>query len=82
LFFNYIIKNQSIDKCDISPVNWVYPILTGHIYVLVAILKKIKNTVLFTKRIKINLNIKTIIVVSINLTNKIVEHGKNSRRRL
>jgi hypothetical protein len=42
LFFNYIIKNQSIDKCDISPVNWVYPILTGHIYVLGARQKKIK----------------------------------------
>jgi hypothetical protein len=40
LFFNYIIKNQSIDKCDISPVNWVYPILTGHIYVLGAGVKK------------------------------------------
>jgi hypothetical protein len=43
LFFNYIIKNQSIDKCDISPVNWVYPILTGHIYVLWAIAKKKKR---------------------------------------
>jgi hypothetical protein len=40
LFFNYIIKNQSIDKCDISPVNWVYPILTGHIYVLAAAIEK------------------------------------------
>jgi hypothetical protein len=40
LFFNYIIKNQSIDKCDISPVNWVYPILTGHIYVLPPSVKK------------------------------------------
>jgi hypothetical protein len=44
LFFNYIIKNQSIDKCDISPVNWVYPILTGHIYVLAASQKKEKKT--------------------------------------
>jgi hypothetical protein len=46
LFFNYIIKNQSIDKCDISPVNWVYPILTGHIYVLWAIQKKKKDMTL------------------------------------
>jgi hypothetical protein len=43
LFFNYIIKNQSIDKCDISPVNWVYPILTGHIYVLAASVEKEKR---------------------------------------
>jgi hypothetical protein len=55
LFFNYIIKNQPIDKCDISPVNWGYPILTGHIYVLGASGKNEKT--LITEKISLLFNL-------------------------
>jgi len=40
LFFSKLNENINDYKCDICPINWVYPTSVGYIYVLAKIVKR------------------------------------------